>query len=289
TLGSVGKILKSKGYENKFIYAGHGYFDNMNAFFSGNGFEVVDRFDFTDDEVTFANVWGVCDEDLFRKVSKEADKSYAAHKPFFSFVMTTSNHRPYTYPDGKIDIPSHTGRNGAVKYTDYAIHTFLEQAKTKPWFNNTIFVIIADHNGGSAGKTSLPLYRYKIPLIVYAPHIIKPQTVSKLASQVDTMPTIFNILGLNYQAKFYGNNILSDTFRQRAFVGNYQKLGYVKNGYLYYLTPDKHSHKEKIDTLKLRSVKYTPETITPDEEKEIITYYQSASYLYKESLKKAAH
>jgi phosphoglycerol transferase MdoB-like AlkP superfamily enzyme len=285
-LDSIGDIFKKYGYENKFIYAGHGYFDNMNNFFSKNGFEIVDRLNFEDSEITFANVWGVCDEDLLNKTLKEADKSYKNKKPFFNYVMTTSNHRPYTYPDGKIDIPSHSGRSGGVKYTDYAIDNFLKQAKSKPWFKDTIFVIVADHNGGSAGKSSLPLYRYKIPLIIYAPDFIKPQVVSKLASQIDTMPTIFNLLGFNYKAKFYGNNILDEHFKQRAFIGNYQKLGYVKNGYVYYLTPDKKAHKQKIVKLKLTSVKYKQEDIKKDELEEIVTYYQSASYIYKHSKSK---
>jgi phosphoglycerol transferase MdoB-like AlkP superfamily enzyme len=258
----------------------------MNNFFSKNGFEIVDRLNFEDSEITFANVWGVCDEDLLNKTLKEADKSYKNKKPFFNYVMTTSNHRPYTYPDGKIDIPSHSGRSGGVKYTDYAIDKFLKKAKSKPWFKDTIFVIVADHNGGSAGKSSLPLYRYKIPLIIYAPDFIKPQVVSKLASQIDTMPTIFNLLGFNYKAKFYGNNILDEHFIQRAFIGNYQKLGYVKNGYVYYLTPDKKAHKQKVVNLKLTSVKYKQEDIKKDELEEIVTYYQSASYIYKHSKSK---
>jgi len=284
SLDSIGDVFSDNGYENRFIYAGHGYFDNMNNFFSKNGFSIVDRLDFKDDEVTFSNAWGVCDEDLLNKVSQEADKSFKAKKPFFSFVMTTSNHRPYTYPDNKIDIPSHTGRDGAVKYTDFAIGKFLEKAKTKPWFKDTIFVIIADHNGGSAGKNALPLYRYKIPLIIYSPSNIKPQTITKLSSQIDTMPTLFNLLGISYKKKFYGNNILDDKFKERAFIGNYQKLGYVKNGYLYYLTPDKKVHKMRIDKLSLNNVNYKEDNnISSREKEDIITYYQSASLLYEES------
>jgi phosphoglycerol transferase MdoB-like AlkP superfamily enzyme len=285
TLDNIGDVFKKYGYENKFIYAGHGYFDNMNDFFSKNGFKIIDRLDFKDNEITFANVWGVCDEDLLNKVLKEADKSYSKNKPFFNFVMTTSNHRPFTYPEGKIDIPSHTGRIGGVKYTDYAIDKFLKKASKKAWFKDTVFVIIADHNGGSAGKSSLPLYRYKIPLIIYAPNFIKAQTVSKLSSQIDAMPTLFNILGFNYQARFYGNNILDKNFKERAFIGNYQKLGYVKNGYLYYLTPDKKSHKEKIEKLTISSVKYKTLKMKENEDKDLITYYQSASYFYKRSIK----
>ncbi|MDD2852105.1 MAG: sulfatase-like hydrolase/transferase, partial [Desulfuromonadaceae bacterium] len=161
---SWGSVMKEKGYDNKFIYAGHGYFDNMNYFYANNGFATIDRTNFTSSEITFTNAWGVCDEDLFLKVIKEADHSYSTKKPFFSVVMTTSNHRPFTYPEGKIDIPSHTGRNGGVKYADYAIGRLLTEARKKPWFNDTIFVIVADHCAGSAAKLALPIKNYEIPL-----------------------------------------------------------------------------------------------------------------------------
>jgi len=285
-LRSAGVIFDELGYESKFIYAGHGYFDNMNFFFSNNGFKVVDRFEFSDDEITFANVWGVCDEDLFGKASKEADKSYEAKKPFFSFVMTTSNHRPYTYPDNKIDIPSHTGRSGGVKYTDYAIDKFLKDAKKHPWFDNTIFVIVADHNGGSAGKTSLPTYRYLIPLYLYAPKIIEPKIVHKLASQIDLIPTILSLLGASYESKFYGDDILSEDHKKRAFIGNYQKLGLLRDDILTILSPDKSVKSLKVLKQKLDNVKYKDINTSKEDEEDTITYYQSASYLYKNGLLK---
>lgn len=282
---STGFVFQEKGYENKFIYAGHGYFDNMNDFFSHNGFDVIDRTDFEEDEISFANVWGVCDEDLFAKAMKESDKSYKADKPFFNFVMTTSNHRPYTYPEGKIDIPSHTGRSGGVKYTDYAIHDFLEKAKEKPWFKDTIFIIVADHNGGSAGKNELPVWRYRIPLIVYAPEIIQPKVVRKLSSQIDTMPTLFALMGWEYKSQFYGDNILDPNFKERAFIGNYQKLGLLKEKNLFVLEPDRTIHQYHIVEESLKDATYREtESISPRDELEIITYYQSASYLYAHHL-----
>lgn len=283
-MNSAGFIFKELGYENKFIYAGHGYFDNMNYFFSNNGFEIVDRLEFADNEVTFANVWGVCDEDLLNKTMKEADKSYAKQKPFFSFVMTTSNHRPYTYPEGKIDIPSHTGRRGGVKYTDYAIDKFLKEASKKPWFDNTVFVIIADHNGGSSGKTDLPVSRYKIPLFIYAPKIIKPKIINKLSSQIDTIPTILGILGESYEAKFYGDDILREDHQERAFIGNYQKLGLFRNNTLTVLSPDKSVQSYNVKKQTLYRVEYTEEKPSEEDIKDTITYYQSASYLYKHDL-----
>ncbi len=283
---SSGFIFKEKGYENKFIYAGYGYFDNMNDFFSHNGFGIVDRTNMTKEEITFSNVWGVCDEDLFNKALKESDKSYRKGKPFFNYIMTTSNHRPYTYPDGKIDIPSHTGRAGGVKYTDYSIEQFLKKAEHKPWFKNTIFVIVADHNGGSAGKTSLPAWRYRIPLLIYAPNIIAPNTINKVASQIDLMPTLFSIMNWSYESKFYGKDILDKKFRERAFIGTYQKLGFLRNRRLLILEPDRSVHEYNIVSQGLRSIKYKEITPLKKDESDAITYYQSASYLYKHHLDK---
>jgi len=284
TMFGLGWIFKDKGYDNKFIYAGHGYFDNMNAYFGNNGFKVVDRESFKSNEITFSNVWGVCDEDLFDKSIQEADHSYRDKKPFFSFVMTTSNHRPFTYPDGKIDIPSHTNRWGGVKYTDYAVHQFLEKASKKPWFDTTLFIFVADHNGGSAGKNDLPLYRYKIPFFIYAPKIVKAQTITKVSSQIDLAPTLLALLNWDYQSKFYGDNILSDSFKPRALIGTYQKLGLYQNDRLTMLLPNGTAKAYQVKELGLHFNTY--EEITPiatDLEK-TIDYYQSASYFHKYEL-----
>jgi phosphoglycerol transferase MdoB-like AlkP superfamily enzyme len=278
---SAGFIFKEKGYENKFIYAGYGYFDNMNDFFSHNGFMTVDRTDMDTNEISFSNVWGVCDEDLFNKALKESDKSYQKNKPFFNYIMTTSNHRPYTYPEGKIDIPSHTGRSGGVKYTDYAINKFLGDAASKPWFKNTIFIILADHNGGSAGETSLPAWRYKIPVFIYGPGIIKPLIVSKLSSQIDIMPTLFSIMNWSYESKFYGEDILDENFNERAFIGTYQKLGFLRKDRLVILESDKILHEYKIVHQSLYDVKYKEIDPIEKDKLDAITYYQSASYFYK--------
>ena len=280
----LGWVFDEKGYDNKFIYAGYGYFDNMNEYFGSNGFKIVDRNSFEESEVSFANVWGVCDEDLFDKSLKEADISYTNKQPFFSFIMTTSNHRPYTYPDNKIDIPSHTGRWGGVKYTDYAIGSFLKKAKKKPWFDDTIFVFVADHNGGSSGKMDLPLYRYKIPLIIYAPKLIKPQTIKKVSSQIDLAPTMLSLLNWSYKSKFYGQDVLSKEFKPRALIGTYQKLGLYQDGKITILSPNETVKEYKVEELKLKSNKYVNIEVLKEDLSDVITYYQSASYFYKNHL-----
>lgn len=281
----MGWVFKEKGYDNKFIYAGHGYFDNMNAYFGHNGFKLVDRNSFDKNEITFANVWGVCDEDLYNKSIKEADKSYSNDQPFFSFVMTTSNHRPYTYPDGKIDIPSHTGRWGGVKYTDYAVDAFLKKVSKKPWFNNTLFIFVADHNGGSSGKSDLPLHRYKIPFLIYAPALVKARNITKVSSQIDIAPTLFSLLNWSYKSKFYGKDILSDTFKPRALIGTYQKLGLYQDHKLTILLPDATAKEYKVKSLGLNSTKYEElTTVNKNNLEDTIAYYQSASYFFKYAL-----
>ena len=194
-LATLGQVLDRKGYTSRFVYGGDGFFDNMNAYFSGNGYQVMDRKSWTRDEVTFENAWGLCDEDVFNKVLKTSDADYASGKPFFDHIMTISNHRPFTYPDGKIDIKSKSGgRYGGVKYTDYAINKFLTDARSHPWFDNTIFVVMSDHTAGSAGKEELTPPKYHIPLIIYAPKLVKPQRDDRMASQIDMVPTLLGLM-----------------------------------------------------------------------------------------------
>jgi phosphoglycerol transferase MdoB-like AlkP superfamily enzyme len=281
---SVGQLFKERGYDLKFIYGGYGYFDNMNYYFSHNGYQIVDRSDLKKEEITFKNAWGVCDQDLFNRTLKECDRSFAEGKPFLNHLMTTSNHRPYTYPDGVIDIPSHTGRSGGVKYCDYAIGEFIRKASEKPWFKNTLFVIIADHCAGSAGQTELPFMEYQIPFIIYNPGLIHPQQVSKLCSQIDVAPTLLGIMNWSYKSKFFGKDILKMApEEERAFISNYQKLGYIKNDHLSILSPQQKITHYKIDP---QTGEMKVEGTDPEIEKETIIYYQSANYVYKNKLNK---
>ena len=281
---SMGQLFKERGYDLKFIYGGNGYFDNMNYFFENNGYNIVDNSEFADNEVTFSNAWGVCDQDLFNKALSESDRSFAAGKPFLNLIMTTSNHRPFTYPEGLIDIPSGKNREGAVKYCDYAIGELIRKASTKPWFNNTLIVIMADHCAGSAGQTELPFMEYQIPLIIYNPTIVQPQRIDKLSSQIDVAPTLFALLNWNYESKFFGKDILKmKSEDERAFIANYQKLGYIKNDRLTILSPQ-----QKVTSYKINRSTGAIERQAIDEEvvNEAVTYYQSASYVQKNRLNK---
>lgn len=235
---SVGYQLSKLGYTTQFLYGGYSYFDNMGDYFSHNGYEVIDRSNIAKQNITFANIWGVCDEDIFNKGLEVFDSDAKTGKPFFAQFMTTSNHRPYTYPTEKIHVEGNPyTRNAAVKYTDYAIGDFLNKAAKKPWFKNTVFIIIADHCASSAGKTSLPLEKYHIPCLIFSPGRIQPQIVSKVCSQIDILPTLFSILHLPAKVSFAGNDILSPNFKERAFLATYQDLGYYENHIFTVLSP----------------------------------------------------
>lgn len=279
---SLGQQLNAVGYDSVFVYGGRGYFDNMNAFFSGNGYRVVDQSSVDEAEIHFKNAWGMADEDLYTQTLKLADADYAKQQPFLLQLMTTSNHRPYTYPDNRIDIKSGDGRDGAVKYTDYAIGQFLDQARKKPWFNNTIFVFVADHTAGSAGKEDLPISNYQIPLFIYAPKLIEARETAQLASQIDLAPTLLGLLNLDYESTFFGRNLLQDNpLPPRVVVGNYQHLGLFDGKDLAILSPRQglRRHDDALtDSRESRATANDP-LIT-----RAITYYQTASYGFKQQL-----
>jgi phosphoglycerol transferase MdoB-like AlkP superfamily enzyme len=281
-LYSLGNIFKSKGYVNKFIYGGFGYFDNMNHFFENNGFQIVDRSLLSDKEITFANVWGVCDQDIFRRAIHEADLSYNSGKPFLNYILTTSNHRPYTFPETGVKYPK--TREGGVEYTDFALRCFFNEAKTKPWFKNTIFVVVADHCGGSAGRSDLPVREYQIPCIIYSPENIKPQIITKLCSQIDVTPTLLAIQNWSYKSAFFGKDVLRmKPEEERAFIGNYQKLGFIRHDTLAILSPQKLFSMRKFDPKTGNEVIIKE---TPEIKKLTTAYYQSAEYIFMNQLNK---
>ena len=276
-LNTLGSTLAERGWTPHFIYGGYGMFDNMNSYFESQAYQVTDRTAFKDGLVKFENVWGVADEHLFDQVLMDMDKEAAAGKPFFTHVMTTSNHRPFTYPDGRIDIPSPAKREGGVKYADYAIGRFIEQAKQKPWFDNTIFLFVADHCASSAGKTKIPVYRYHIPAIVYAPKIISPQRIDTLASQIVLAPTLLALLGLEADEHFVGRDILRMAPAEgRALLSTYQNLGYLKGDVMTVLLP-----KRRIETFKISANGQEAQPMPNDQKltDEAIAYFQGAALL----------
>lgn len=280
-LENLGEELGQNGWKPYWIYGGYGLFDNMNAYFGNNGYEVVDRTDAEKEQIQIhaENIWGIADEDLFTLAISKIDQHDFKKERFFTHIMTTSNHRPYTFPENRVDLPQKK-REGAVKYTDWALGDFIHRASKKPWFDDTLFIILADHTSKAAGKTDLPLWRYHIPMIWYAPKWIKPQKMDRLMSQIDVGPTLLEWLGVSYTGRFFGYDIFNlEKGRERAFISTYQKLGYIKKNRLVVFDVNK---PVKIVDANDEKVIQTP----TDEDKQLIdeaiAWYQSASQYFLE-------
>ena len=277
---TMGSVLKGKGYDCHYIYGGNSFFDNMGKFFSNSSYTVLDKRDIPDSFVHHITAWGIDDEGALDYTIRQCDKSYAAGKLFFNHVMTVSNHRPYTYPEGRIDIPpSSQTIAGAVKYTDYAINKFLKDAQQKPWFINTLFVIVADHCSKSAGKTDLPVNRYHIPCLIYAPQLVKPRIEGRLVSQIDLAPTILGLMNLSYTSRFFGYDINRlAPGKERVFISTYQDMGYIRDGKLVILSPQRRVKTFRPDFTTGANV---PEKVSDSLVNEAISWYQGASFLYR--------
>ncbi len=277
---TMGSVLQSKGYDVNYIYGGNSFFDNMGKFYSNSSYKVLDKRDIPDSLIHLTTAWGADDEASFNFTIQQCDKSFSSGKPFFNHIMTVSNHRPYIYPEGRIDIsPSHQSILGAVKYTDYAIDKFIKDAQKRPWFNNTIFVIVADHCAKSAGKTDLPVNRYHIPCIIYAPQLINPAIEDRLVSQIDLAPTILGFLNLNYTSRFFGYDIYNmGAGKERAFISTYQDMGYIKEGKLVILSP-----RQKVQVYRPDFITGSNSPISGSDSliSEAIAWYQGASFQYK--------
>ncbi len=279
-LATIGELLEAKNYATFFIYGGYGVFDSMNTYFMGNDYKVFDRTDFDEATIQSENVWGVDDESLFNNSLNILDQHVKTGQPFFAHIMTTSNHRPYTFPAGKIDLPQGS-REGAVKYTDYAIGQLIENAKTKPWFKDTLFVIVADHCASVAGKTKLPVEKYHIPLFFYAPDLLPAGHYSRIASQIDIVPTLLDVLGTSGAQHFYGQSMFEAAAKkapERAFISNYQALGYYKNNKLVVL-----SSKQSVETYQIDPQTLEAHLGSTDVNlvNEAVAYYQTTARAYK--------
>jgi phosphoglycerol transferase MdoB-like AlkP superfamily enzyme len=280
-IGSWGKVMNDLGYQSSFLYGGYGYFDDMNRFFSGNGFQVLDRTDI--DKVRFENVWGVADEDLFDRAIQHYGEQFKAGKPFFSIIMTTSNHKPFTFRPGLEQEgikPEGGGRQSGVRYADYALGYFLKEAAKQPWFDNTIFVVVADHGARVYGKAEIPLETYEIPLMIYSPKHIAPRQVDTLMTQIDIAPTVLGLLGMEYEAPFFGIDALRerpDDTRIALFSHNHD-VAILRDNQLVVLGLGKTHQTLTYDPV---AKIFRPRADDPELRALGVAYFQTASDLFK--------
>jgi phosphoglycerol transferase MdoB-like AlkP superfamily enzyme len=206
---TLAALLEQRGYNTEFIYGGESHFDNMRSFFTGNGFkDIVEQKDYQNP--AFVSSWGVSDEDLLNKTHEQLLAHHKTGKPFFTLAFSSSNHAPFEFPDGRIELyeqPKGTDNN-AVKYADYAIGQFFKKAQNSPYWKDTIFLIVADHDIRVRGVSLVPIERFHIPGLILGADI-KPQRFTGMASQIDLPVTLLSLMGISAQHPMTGRDLSS--------------------------------------------------------------------------------
>ena len=258
---TLARLLKSQGYTSEFIYGGDSQFDNMRSFFLGNGFDrVIDEKQFTD--WTFRGSWGVCDEDIFQRTHEEL----LAHgdQPFFTFVFSVSNHSPFEFPDGRIELYEQPkeSRTNAVKYADYALGQFFAKARQAPYWDNTLFLVVADHEDRVFGDELVPIKYFHIPALILGADIA-PGRYDKVASQLDLPPTLLSLMGIESSHPMPGRDLLQlpgdDPGRAIMQFGNNQ--AYMVGEKVVIHTPDKPARQYVYREGRLEEAREEPELI----------------------------
>lgn len=206
---TIARLLRRDGYETLFAYGGRGLFDGMRSFTTRNGWSrFVEQKDF--DQPAHVTAWGVSDEDLFDRCLDEMD-GLRGSGPFLLTALTVSNHKPFTFPAGRVDPPpGFRRRERAVMYADWALARFLEQARDRGYWDDTIFAIVADHGARVYGSQDIPMTSYEIPLLLFGPEgvVERGARVDVAGSSLDVSPTILGRIGRPYDTVFFGRDLL---------------------------------------------------------------------------------
>ncbi|HWX21936.1 MAG TPA: LTA synthase family protein [Candidatus Binatia bacterium] len=224
---TIARVLKRDGYSTLFLYGGRGLFDGMRSFAIRNGYDrFVEQKHF--EHPTFTTIWGVCDEDLFARAIDEFRDLAKTGQPFFGTVLSVSNHKPYTYPKGKIlEDPDERRRENAVKYSDFALGQFFRAAKKEAFWTNTLFAVVADHGARVYGSQSIPIHSYEIPVLLAGPAVVKgPARIPQLGGSLDVAPTLLGLVGRPYETMFFGHDLFNCRPENgRAFLNHNRDIG----------------------------------------------------------------
>jgi len=221
---TIARVLKRDGYATVFLYGGRGLFDGMRSFAVRNGYDrFIEQKHF--EHPSFTTIWGVCDEELFARSLEEMRVLAKGDKPFLATILSVSNHKPYTYPKGKIpEDPEDRKREHAVKYSDFALGQFFRGAKQESFWTNTIFVVVADHGARVYGKQSIPIHSYEIPLVILGPAVVpSPQRLPMLGCSLDVSPTVLGLLGRPYETLFFGRDLLKSKAGEGRVLLNHNR------------------------------------------------------------------
>jgi phosphoglycerol transferase MdoB-like AlkP superfamily enzyme len=280
---TIARVLKRDGYNTIFLYGGRGLFDGMRSFAVNNGYDrFVEQKHF--ENPTFTTIWGVCDEDLYDRSIEEFRTLAATGKPFLATILSVSNHKPFTYPKGRIvEDPDQHKRENAVKYADYALGRFFNAVKKESFYENTIFVVVADHGARVYGSQSIPIHSYEIPMVILGPAVVKqPSRISNFGGSLDVAPTILGLLGRPYETMFFGRDLLhSPAEGGRVLLNHNRDIGMMRDNRMVVLnmfngTEFYHGDPKTEGMQKIKN----PDATDLEIEKDAMALYQMADDLY---------
>lgn len=246
---TIASLLKENNYTTQFIYGGESHFDNMKSFFLGNGFtDIVDFEDIKNPE--FIASWGASDGDLFNQANSEITKLHEADKPFFSFIFTSSNHDPFEIPEGAVTPIEYTPeqltqydakelmRHKAIQYADYALGEFIDKAKKQPYWKDTVFLVVADHDARTGGKSLVPIQSFHIPAVILnSGH--GPTSDERVVSQIDLAPTLLSLMGVTNDSPMLGHDLNNRKAPGRAMMQYADNFAYMEGNEVTILQPQK--------------------------------------------------
>lgn len=226
--------LKQNGYTTHFFTSHDGQFDNMQGFMKFNHF---DRFYSQDDYPSskVVSTLGVPDHYLFEFVVEKMNAHRKeSHTPFFSYVLTSSDHGPWVVPG---DIPfkpdADNERDRATQYADWAIGHFIDKAKTCEWFSNTLFIFLGDHGVNFGHTYAMPLSYNHIPCVFYMPSQLKADTLSSLGGQIDVLPTVLSFLKIPFKNTCMGIDLIHEKRPWMYFTAD-SKIGAIDQEFYYF-------------------------------------------------------
>lgn len=282
---TLASILKNQGYQTQFVYGGEAHFDNMRSFFTGNGVEqIVDQSQMQNP--VFTGSWGASDEDVFTAAHQQLTALHQQDKPFFSLIFTSSNHEPFEFPDGRIELNEEPKArvNNAVKYADWAMGQFFEKAKQSAYWQDTLFLIVADHDNRVYGDNLIPVEKFHIPGLILGADT-KPELLKTLASQIDLAPTLLSLMGVSSCHTMTGRDFtLDNTSPGRALLQfeNYFALMQQKQQQeLVILKPDGGSVAGLYQS-EQQELYLTEQAVSLADKNQALALVQLPSYLYRE-------
>ncbi|MDQ8031356.1 MAG: LTA synthase family protein [Bordetella sp.] len=271
---TLAQLLGREGYQSRFIYGGESHFDNMKAFFLGNGFDgIVDRKDFVDP--VFEGTWGASDEDMFNQLDRVLREE--GEQPSFTLAFSVSNHTPWEYPAGRIEVQGEPAtEHNSVRYADWALGRFFERARKAPYWDDTVFLVVADHDSRVFGATLVPVRHFHIPAVILGGGIAA-RADDRLISQIDLAPTLLSLAGIEADHPMIGHD-LAISSPNRAIMQYDNTYGYLRGDDLLVMTPGRDPVQFRYDAPE----QYTPVAVDTELARVALAHALWPDWAYRE-------